>query len=388
MPINVVDLFSGAGGLTCGFSYKIENNSFKKTHDFNFIFANEYNEQAAKAFATNFGDIHLIKGDIANITQNTLSLEDISSNIPIDLIIGGPPCQSYSTVGKRQYDQRAKMYQEYTKMLRFLQPAMFIFENVTGLLSMKNDKGNPVIDDITTLFDHITESLGYKLYRKVLNAKDFGVPQSRERVFIVGFRKDINYEWKFPSPTHGQGLKDYVTVAEAISDLPLVRCGQKKEKYTKATKTDYQLLMRGNSLEIFDHECGIYGDRMNTIIKAVKEGKGRPYINELVASGVLPQECHLTSGYNNTYGRLWWHKPSTTITNSLGTPSALRCIHPLQNRALTTREGARLQSMPDWMRFYGNRHERNSQVGNAVPPLLAMAIANEVKKIPFNSFRK
>ncbi|WP_290735919.1 MULTISPECIES: DNA cytosine methyltransferase [unclassified Fibrobacter] len=388
MPINVVDLFSGAGGLTCGFSYKIENNSFKKTRDFNFIFANEYNEQAAKAFATNFNDIHLIKGDIAKITQNTLSLENISSNIPVDLIIGGPPCQSYSTVGKRQYDQRAKMYQEYTKMLRFLQPAMFIFENVTGLLSMRNDKGNPVIDDISALFDHITDSLGYRLYRKVLNAKDFGVPQSRERVFIVGLRKDIDYEWKFPSPTHGQGLKDYVTVAEAISDLPLVRCGQKKEKYTKATKTDYQLLMRGNSVEIYDHECGIYGDRMNTIIKAVKEGKGRPYINELVASGVLPQECHLTSGYNNTYGRLWWHKPSTTITNSLGTPSALRCIHPLQNRALTTREGARLQSMPDWMRFYGNRHERNSQVGNAVPPLLAMAIANEVKKIPFNSFRK
>lgn len=387
MPINVVDLFSGAGGLTCGFSYKIENNSFKKTRDFNFIFANEYNEQAAKAFATNFNDIHLIKGDIAKITQNTLSLENISSNIPVDLIIGGPPCQSYSTVGKRQYDQRAKMYQEYTKMLRFLQPAMFIFENVTGLLSMRNDKGNPVIDDISALFDHITDSLGYRLYRKVLNAKDFGVPQSRERVFIVGLRKDIDYEWKFPSPTHGQGLKDYVTVAEAISDLPLVRCGQKKEKYTKETKTDYQLLMRGNSMEIYDHECGIYGDRMNMIIKAVKEGKGRPYINELVANGILPEECHLTSGYDNTYGRLWWHKPSTTITNSLGTPSALRCIHPLQNRALTTREGARLQSMPDWMRFYGNRHERNSQVGNAVPPLLAMAIANQVRKIPFNSFR-
>ena len=360
MPINVVDLFSGAGGLTCGFSYKIEKNSFKKTDDFNFIFANEYNEQAAKAFATNFSDIHLIKGDIAKITQNTLSLENISSNIPVDLIIGGPPCQSYSTVGKRQYDQRAKMYQEYTKMLRFLRPAMFIFENVTGLLSMKNDRFSFEITDDGNKY---------------------------ERVFIVGLRKDINYEWAFPSPTHGQGLKNYVTVAEAISDLPLVRCGQKKEKYTKATKTDYQLLMRGNCLEIFDHECGIYGDRMNTIIKAVKEGKGRPYINELVASGVLPQECHLTSGYNNTYGRLWWHKPSTTITNSLGTPSALRCIHPLQNRALTTREGARLQSMPDWMRFYGSRHERNSQVGNAVPPLLAMAIANEVRKVPFESFR-
>lgn len=387
MPINVVDLFSGAGGLTCGFSYKIEKNSFKKTDDFNFIFANEYNEQAAKAFATNFSDIHLIKGDIAKITQNTLSLENISSNIPVDLIIGGPPCQSYSTVGKRQYDQRAKMYQEYTKMLRFLRPAMFIFENVTGLLSMKNDKGNPVIEDISALFDHITESLGYRLYRKILNAKDFGVPQSRERVFIVGLRKDIDYEWTFPSPTYGQGLKNYVTVAEAISDLPLVRCGQKKEKYTKVAKTDYQLLMRGNSLEIYDHECGIYGDRMNTIIKAVKEGKGRPYINELVANGILPEECHLTSGYDNTYGRLWWHKPSTTITNSLGTPSALRCIHPLQNRALTTREGARLQSMPDWMRFCGNKHERNSQVGNAVPPLLAMAIANQVRKIPFSSFR-
>ena len=209
-------------------------------------------------------------------------------------------------------------------------------------------------------------------------------------MFIVGIRNDIDYEWTFPEPTHGRrrNQSNYVKISEAISDLPCVKCGQKKTEYKTEPQTDYEVLMRGNSEQVRDHECGIYGEKISEIIKAVKQGKGRPYINELVEQGRLPQEYYLTSGYKNTYGRLWWDKPCTTITNSLGTPSALRCIHPLQNRALTTREGARLQSMPDTMQFFGNRHERNSQVGNAVPPLLAMALANRMREVPFEQFRR
>lgn len=389
MSANVIDLFSGAGGLTYGFSHIIVNNTFVEDEYFRFLFANEYNHQAAKAFSENFPNIHLIEGDITNITLKTLQENCIDASIPVDLIIGGPPCQSYSTVGKRQYDQRARMYQEYVRMLKIFHPAMFIFENVTGILSMKNDIGRPVIDDIKTLFSDIDETLGYSLSMQTLNAKDFGVPQNRERVFIVGIRKDIDYKWIFPNPSHGRkkGLPNYVKVREAISDLPCLKCGQSKVNYKKSPETEYEFLMRGNSDVLLDHNCGIYGEKIATIIKVVKSGKGRPYINKLVEQGELSEEYYLTSGYNNTYGRLWWNKPCTTITNSLGTPSALRCIHPNQDRALTTREGARLQSMPDSMKFFGNKHERNSQVGNAVPPLLALALANEVRKIPFEKFR-
>lgn len=390
MIANVIDLFSGAGGLTYGFSHIVKDNFFVETKDFNFIFANEYDHQAARAFSANFPNIHLIEGDIANITRETLKNDNIDLTTPIDLIIGGPPCQSYSTVGKRQYDQRAKMYQEYMRMLKLFRPSMFIFENVTGILSMKNDKGEPVIRDIEDCFNYIEEDFGYQLKMKTLNAKDFGVPQSRERVFIVGIRNDIEYEWTFPEPTYGikRNLHRYLHISEAISDLPCIKCGQKKTNYKTPPKTDYEMLMRGNSQTLEDHECGFYGEKILAVIKAVKQGEGRPYINELVERGELPREYYLTSGYKNTYGRLWWEKPSTTITNSLGTPSALRCIHPFQQRALTTREGARLQSMPDSMRFFGNKHERNSQVGNAVPPLLAMALANKMREVPFEQFRR
>lgn len=389
MSVNVIDLFSGAGGLTYGFSHIIENNAFVQDHYFNFLFANEYNHQAAKAFSVNFPNIQLIEGDIAQITLDSLRRKNIDTETPVDLIIGGPPCQSYSTIGKRQYDQRARMYQEYTRMLKLFHPAMFIFENVTGMLSMKNDIGKPVIDDIKTLFSNIDTLFGYSLSIKTLNAKDFGVPQNRERVFIVGIRKDINYKWTFPTPSHGKkrGMPNYIKICEAISDLPCLKCGQSKTEYKNVPKTDYETLMRGNETILHDHECGVYGEKISAVIRAVKQGKSRPYINELIQQGKLPAKYYLYSGYDNTYGRLWWNKPCTTITNSLGTPSALRCIHPNQQRALTTREGARLQSFPDSMKFFGSKHEKNSQVGNAVPPLLALALANEIRKIPFEKFR-
>lgn len=385
--INVIDLFSGAGGLTFGFSYRIRANKFVNNRKFKFLFANEYNHQAATSFSANFPTIPLMECDIANINANSLIANNIILNQPVDLIIGGPPCQSYSTVGKRQYDQRAKMYKEYTRMLQIFHPTMFIFENVTGLLSMRNDDNQPVIQDVTYLFENINDNFGYRLYTRVLNARDFGVPQSRERVFIVGIRNDVDYQWEFPSSTHGNARNPYLTVEDAISDLPILNCGQSIEIYTEEPNTTYQTLMRGDQDTLYDHFCGTYGEKITAVIAAVPQGEGRPYINNLVENGGLDRKYYLTSGYKNTYGRLWWDRPSTTITNSLGTPSALRCIHPLQNRALSTREGARLQSFPDWFRFYGNKYERNSQVGNAVPPLLAIALAKQVEKIPFENYR-
>lgn len=385
--INVIDLFSGAGGLTFGFCYRHYANRFVHNHKFNFLFANEYDEQAAKAFSTNFPNIPLVQADIAAINIENLARRKIAIDQPVDLIIGGPPCQSYSTVGKRQYDQRARMYEQYTRMLRLFHPSMFVFENVTGLLTMKNDAGQPVINDIKALFENINDEVGYKLSVETLNAKDYGVPQSRERVFIVGIRNDIDYDWKFPVTKFGSRQNPYLTVADAISDLPVLNQGEHIEEYVDAPHTDYQILMRGNQNFLYNHFCGVYGDKINAVIHNVPQGQGRAYINNLVDNGELPREYYLTSGYKNTYGRLWWDRPCTTITNSLGTPSALRCIHPLQDRALSTREGARLQSFPDWFRFFGTKYQQNSQVGNAVPPLLAIALAKEVEKFPFEDHR-
>lgn len=382
--MNIVDLFSGAGGLTFGFQYKIKKNRFVRNYQNNILFANEYASQAAQAFRENFPNISLIHDDIANVT--TESIAKLHINIKnIDLVIGGPPCQSYSTVGKRQYDERAKMYREYIRLLGILKPKMFIFENVTGLLSMKNDSNEPVLNDIKNMFADIYGNglLSYEIKQEVLNAKNYGVPQSRDRVFLVGIRSDLDSNcWTFPKQKfgEGQGRLPFLTVEDAISDLPYLNEGETIDKYVLPPQNAYQALMRNGSVILSDHFIGTYGDKIRTVIENVIQGEGKRYFNNLVDEGVVDRRYYLTSGYNNTYGRLWWDRPSTTVTNSFGTPSALRCIHPLQNRALSTREGARLQSFPDWFKFCGNKYEKNSQIGNAVPPLLAIELAKQVKR--------
>lgn len=375
--MNVVDLFSGAGGLTFGFYYKKWGNKFVQNKKFNFIFANEYNHAACVAFRANFPKIPLLECDIADINQEMLMMMGFKID-NIDIVIGGPPCQSYSTVGKRQYDQRAIMYEQYRRMLSILRPKMFIFENVVGLLSMLNNEGTPVINDIYTMFSNIENEFGYTIQKQVLNAKDFGVPQSRERIFLVGIRNDLSMNWSFPQSIVQNG--NYLTVADALSDLPHLDMNEESNNYRTNPQNEYQKLMRQKCNHLTHHVNGTYGEKMKSIMKAVPEGEGKDYFNQLVANGRIPDKYKITSGYKNTYGRLWWDRPSTTITNNLGRPSSLRCIHPHDNRSLTTREGARLQSFPDFCEFYGNKYEKNSQVGNAVPPLLAMHIANEVIK--------
>ena len=146
--------------------------------------------------------------------------------------------------------------------------------------------------------------------------------------------------------------------------------------------------MRGSEKRLRDHISANHGHRIMKIMEAVIEGEGKDYINAQVEAGKLPKELFLTSGYRNTYGRLWWNKPSTTITNNLSTPSSLRCIHPKQDRALTPREGARLQSFPDSFKFIGPRTRINTQIGNAVPPLLSLALADSIYNFYTNNFKK
>lgn len=398
--MRIVDLFSGAGGLTFGFYYQLVDGHFVRT-DNEFLFANEYDRHAAAAFRANYPNINMINRKIQDLTE--AEINELIGDEEVDIIIGGPPCQSFSTVGRRRFDDKARLYTEYIRMLRIIQPRMFLFENVKGMLSMReqvpafDENGAPVLDEkgeqqtvpgdlimdiIRENFADLGEGLGYQLVGdEVLDAVNYGVPQHRERVFLVGVRNDIleHVEWHYPEPTHGGEGLPYITINEAISDLPEIAEGEHADEYTNDPENEYQILMRGNNQELTQHFCGHHNEKMRLVIAAVPQGEGRHYINGLVDRGELPEFCRLTSGYANTYGRLVANNPCTTITNNMCTPSALRCIHYAQNRELTPREGARIQSFPDWYVFDGQKGHVTTQIGNAVPPLLAMAVARQIE---------
>lgn len=304
--INVVDLFSGAGGLTFGFRYKIENNKFVKNKHFEILFANDNDKYAAATFRKNFADIKLIEKDIRDLNQN--EIRELLQGKEVDLIIGGPPCQSFSLVGKRIYDGKAKLYEEYIRVLKIIKPKMFLFENVVGILSMKEtiyklDRNNnisytktlsltgketqkpiikktgmKVIDKIKKELHSIDNDFGYDLHYAILNAVEFGVPQNRERVFLVGIRKDIKKQWKFPEP-HTNKL---ITIQEAIGDLPKLEAGDEVCNYELEPITNYQKLMRRDSNLLTHHKTARYGDKIKTIIANIPQGEGKEYFNKLV----------------------------------------------------------------------------------------------------------
>lgn len=370
--MRIVDLFSGAGGLTFGFYYNLIDGHFIRNANNEILFANEFDHQAAEAFRLNYPDINMLERDIKLLKEE--EIRSLIGNSEVDVVIGGPPCQSYSTIGKRVYDDKAKLYNEYYRILNIIRPRMFLFENVKGLLSMKDENHNSIIDDIKNKFENIAEDFGYHIKYDVLDAVRYGVPQHRERVFIIGIRKDLNLEWFFP-----EGRNEEISLKDAISDFPPIESGQELLDYGDyEPENDYQRLMRGEVQELTCHFVAEYGEKMKTVIKNVIPGEGRNYINSLVDKGILEEKYRLTSGYKNTYGRLYGNKPCTTITHNMSTPSGLRCIHYDQDRALTPREGARIQSFPDWFRFCGNHIQIKTQIGNAVPPLLAMELASQI----------
>ena len=391
--------------LTFGFYYRLQKDKFVRNRKNTFVFANELDSYAAEAFVANFPDIKMINENIKELDEKRINL--LMDNQPVDLIIGGPPCQSFSTVGQRVFDEKATLYEEYLRILSIAKPKMFLFENVKGILSMKETfykkddngdiiyevkknketgkeskypvvegHGRKIIDIIKERFENISDDLGYTISCEVLNSVDYGVPENRERVFVVGIRKGLNIDWKYPEGNKGERR----TVKDAISDLPVVLEGQKITQYQLPAQNDYQRLMRNGSRELTQHYCGTYGEKIRTVIKNVKQGQGKEDFNALVAKGLIDKKYKLTSGYSNTYGRLVEEQPSPTITNNMTAPSGLRCIHYSQDRALTPREGARIQSFPDWFEFRGGLGCVTTQIGNAVPPLMAIELAKQIEK--------
>ncbi|OGM93980.1 hypothetical protein A2524_01660 [Candidatus Wolfebacteria bacterium RIFOXYD12_FULL_48_21] len=363
--IKVVDLFAGVGGLSYGFA-----------HDphFEIVAANEILPNMAKAYSLNHPGVRVYAEDIKDFSAKKIEKDLKIKPSEIDIIVGGPPCQAYSTVGKRLIgDPRGQLFQEYYRVLKEFNPKLFIFENVKGLLSMQNGE---LLKAIIVLF----ESLGYRVQYRVLNAADYGAPQIRERIIIVGSK--LKSDFIYPKQTHcdpvrlmglaGASLKPYLTLGEAIGDLPFMRSGAESFEYASDPQSDFQRLMRkGSPDRLMDHCAPNNNAKLVNMMELLPDG-GTPED--------LPEHLRPTSGFKNTYCRLWWKRPSTTITRNLSTPSSSRCIHPKAPRPLTTREGARLQCFPDSYQFFGSRSDRNLQIGNAVPTFLASAIAAAILK--------
>lgn len=365
---NALDLFAGAGGLSEGFEkagYKI-------------VAAIDHNQEAVRTYAYNHPQTKVICKDIRKIKASELLEGTECSPHDIDVIIGGPPCEGFSTVGyRRPSDPRNTLFDEFLRIVKDIQPKAIVIENVVGLLSMERGR---VVENVKKAI----EELGYKVAVDVLTAADYGVPQMRQRVFFLG----LNSRSKptFPRPTHREKSPQqllpfhhlqthyYITVEDAISDLPPLKAGEGKEaeEYTSPPKTEYQRERRIGSNMLYNHSASCHTPLVLTRIRHIPPGGNHAN---------LPPYLQLKSGYPNIYGRLVWNKPADTITGNCGCVSAPgRFIHPRDDRVITVREAARLQSFDDKYRFFGNRTSQYKQVGNAVPPLLARAIAAELLK--------
>lgn len=367
-----IDLFSGCGGLTKGFSMVGVRS----------IFANDIDENCEKTFTRNFPDTPFLCKDITTITKE--EVDTMTGGVVPDIIIGGPPCQGFSLANKRRNkikdDPRNKLFYGFVKFINWYSPRAFVMENVKGLLSMQNGE---VIKTIVEEFSNAGE-YGYDVACKVLLASDYGVPQNRERVILIGFRKDLNIKPLHPEPYKQDHL---ITVDEATSDLPQIGAGQGAEvqEYPEEPQNDYQRLMRANSKYVLNHVAMKHTPRLIARFEAIKPGQDLLDVWE--THGALkrgaPNEKSTIKFHQNNQ-RLFGDRPAPTIAASFQS----NFVHPHLNRNFTAREGARLQSFPDDFVFEGMRTKMSwekglsqyQQIGNAVPVLLAKAIAENIVK--------
>ena len=359
MNYTTVSLFSGGGGLDLGFLRE----------GYNIIWAIDNDINAAKSYQNNIGD-HIIHADINNI-----DLSDIPKS---EVIIGGPPCQSFSLSGNRNTeDDRGKLVWKYIEILKKIKPKAFVFENVTGLLSAKDSKGEKIFPQLKQAFREI----GYTINAKVMNTVEYGVPQKRRRVIVVGLLNGLEFE--FPEPTHGEEswLKPYITVEDALDDLPDPSQGINDIiDYTQQANTSYQKKIRGNSKFISEHFIPQMSELDKYIVSHVKPGGNYMDIPRDVNSKRI-RRLQESGGHTTCYGRMSPDKPSYTINTYFNRPNVGCNIHYSQERLITVREALRLQSFPDEYEIISSSKQgRNMIVGNAVPPLLAQVIANKLKQ--------
>ena len=305
-----------------------------KNAGFKTLFATDVEPSAAKTFEHNFPDVPFHLGDIRRLTREQL-LKHLGRK-KIDLIVGGPPCQGFSTIGDQNpADPRNGLFWCFARVVEWLKPACFLMENVNYL---RTQYGGRYEKEIVTAF----ERLGYRVWVTTLNAADFGVPQIRKRVFFFGTRLKENFSW--PTPTHGFGITPYVPVGSVIGDLHAV------------------------SESIPNHSFLRHGETVVARYKLIPEGGRMPPPSE------LPEEIR-RKNFGNTYKRLHRDRPSLTLVPG----NNAFPIHPVENRSLSPREAARIQTFQDDYVFYGSRAEQCKLVGNAVPVELARHLGEAVR---------
>ena len=341
---SAISLFSGIGGFSLGF----------KVAGFDILGCVEVDDRLFDIYKENFPEVARLGSDITSL--NLEELRNFLSNKEIDVVIGGPPCQGFSLSGKRdQNDARNFLFKEYAKVLDVIQPKVAIIENVRLLTSMKGPDGSFVKDQIREeLWAH-----GYKSELYEVNAKDYGVPQHRERIFFVALREDLSGRPSIPVSSYGSEIglfgtnQAYRTFADACSDLSYIESGQ-------------------DSSDMF-HKAVSHPDHVIEWLWDVKEGYSA-HDNE-------DPKLRPPSGYNTTYKRQVWDEPASTVQTTFGMISGCRNVHPIATRSLTVREAARIQSFPDSFKFVGSMGAVRTGIGNAVPPLLAKKVALHLRSL-------
>lgn len=348
MKHSVIDLFSGVGGLSLGF----------RMAGYDVLLANEIDSSIAEAYSKNHPETKMINADITSLDIDSAFEGYVDK---VDVVIGGPPCQGFSQKGQRKSinDPRNFLFRYFFEVVKYVRPRFFVIENVPNILTAENGYFKQEIADIF-------QNIGYDISSAVLNAADYGVPQNRHRAFIVGNR--IGVEFVFPVP------KNYkVTIWEAISDLNYLNSGEGmlEEPYRNEPQSEYQQLLRRNSLCLYNHQATSHSALSLKKLEFIPPEGGK---------SSLPKDMLTKSIYSGTWCRMRTDAQSVTITTRFDTPSSGQFTHPFLNRSITVREAARLQSFPDDFVFYGNKGSQMKQVGNAVPPLLANAVAERIKE--------
>ena len=340
-----IDIFSGAGGLSLG----------AEMAGIQVKCAIEKNESAVETFKNNHKKAHVFSSDIQAISSE----EVLNHAKDTFIIMGGPPCQGFSLSNTRTRNMdnpNNMLFTEFVRLVKDIQPKWFLFENVWGITNINNGE---VMNHIKSCF----EELGYKVVASVLKASNYGVPQNRERFFMVGNRLGIDFE--FPKPS-----KNEISVWDAISDLPDLENGQSLEvgeyKCDLDSATPYQRLMRRKSVAPTQNFVSRNNDLVIARYQHIPQGGNWKDIpDNLMTNYANKERCH-----SGIYRRLRADKPSVVISNYRKS----MLIHPYQHRGLSVREAARIQSFPDDFKFFGPISHIQQQIGNAVPPLLAKAV--------------
>ena len=348
---NVVDLFCGCGGLSKGFD---------NTNRVKLVGAIDFDKAACETYQLNFPEARVICGDI-----NTISVTE-SGFKNVDIIIGGPPCQGFSRLNywdkDRDNDTRNQLFLQYLRFVEELQPKALLIENVKNILMAKDGL-------VPSTITHFLEERGYSVTYSIVCASDYGVPQSRYRAIFVAIKKDFG---SFDFASLERYKKPLVTVNDALSDISAIENEAKEKKQGTvfilgSPKSEYQKRMQAKDRSLPNHMIYYPADNVQHMMTYVPEGGNW----RCVPKNLFKSDR--SNRYTNYLRRLKSDAPSITIDTGHNV-----YFHPLFNRVPTIRESARLQSFPDDFVFTGKKGQQFRQVGNAVPPLMAEALANAI----------